>query len=72
MIISLYIEKTFDKIQFSFMITVVVVGGSCLSPGTVVHVCNPSSWEVETGRLGVQDLTKIHSKLKNCLTYMRL
>lgn len=38
-----------------------------LPSSVVVHVCNPNSWEVEAGELGVQDHLQLHLNLKDGL-----
>jgi hypothetical protein len=31
-----------------------------MKPGVVVHACNPSTWEDETGRSQVKDQLELH------------
>lgn len=38
--------------------------------GVVAHACNTSTWEVETGKSGVQEL-QLCSNFKTSLLYMR-
>jgi hypothetical protein len=43
----------------------VIVEISCI----VAHACNPSVWEVETGRPRVQNMCQLYSELKTSLSY---
>lgn len=36
----------------------------------MTHVCNPSTWEENAGRPGVQGHPHLHSKLRSSLCYM--
>ena len=37
-------------------------------PGTMVHTCDPSTWEVEAGWSGVQDYFELYSEFKSSLS----
>ena len=37
-------------------------------PGMVVHTCDPSTWEVEAGGSGIQDLFELYSEFKSSLS----
>lgn len=36
-----------------------------------IHTCNPSTWEVEAGRSGVEDQLQPHGKFEASLSYLR-